>query len=67
MQYGFRSENGKKVDKWSEFLGRAEKKWGDANPLEKATLECLKNDHFLAVKHFTDKLTLLSLSFLKRI
>ncbi len=47
----FRSLTGKKEEKWAEFLGRAEKKWGGTNPLEKATLECLKNDHFLAVKH----------------
>ncbi len=39
-----------KVEKWSEFLGRPNNKWGN-DPLEKAALQFLKNEHFLAVKH----------------
>ncbi len=38
-----------KVEKWSEFLARPKNKWGN-DPLEKATLHFLKNEHFLAVK-----------------
>ncbi len=48
------------VEKCLEFFRRPKNKWGN-EPLDKATLELLKNEHFLAVKHLsgiTDKFLL---------